>query len=85
MQPGFTRGFRPLTVLTADQVEEIHRGTLEVLWGTGVRIEHEKALKLFESNGFKVDHDEMRVRFPPQLVEEYLALAPSSWQARARD
>ncbi|GAI85417.1 unnamed protein product, partial [marine sediment metagenome] len=55
---GFTRNFRPLEILTEEQVEAIHRGTLEVLWVTGVRVEHERALKLFESNGCKVDYDD---------------------------
>ncbi|GAF76741.1 unnamed protein product, partial [marine sediment metagenome] len=59
---GFTRNFKPLEILTEEQVEAIHRGTLEVLWVTGVRVEHERALKLFESNGCKVDYDDMRVR-----------------------
>ena len=43
---GFTRNFRPLNVLTEEQVEAIHRGTLNVLEKTGMRFEHQKALKL---------------------------------------
>ncbi len=82
---GFTRRFKPLEILTDEQVEEIHRGTLEVLWTTGIRIEHKKALKLFEKAGCRVDYDEMRVRFPPSLVEEYLRNVPSHWHAKARD
>ena len=45
---GLTRNFKPLEVLTEEEIEAIHRGTLEVLWVTGVRVEHERALKLFE-------------------------------------
>jgi len=82
---GFTRNFKPLEILTEEQVEAIHRGTLEVLWVTGVRVEHERALKLFESNGCKVDYDDMRVRIPPALVEECIRKAPSSFHAEARD
>ena len=82
---GFTRRFPPLKVLTDEQVEEIHRGTLQVLWTTGVHIEHERALKLFEQHGCRVDHDAMRVRIPPGLVEECLRKAPSSFPAPARD
>ena len=84
-QNGFTRTFKPLEILTEEQVEAIHRGTLEVLWVTGVRMEHERALQLFEKNGCKVDHDEMRVRIPPGLVEESLRHCPSSFHAQARD
>ena len=52
---GFSRNFKPLEILTEEQVEAIHRGTLEVLWVTGVRVEHDRALKLFEKNDCKVD------------------------------
>ena len=82
---GFTRNFRPLEILSEEEIEAIHKGTLEVLWVTGVRVEHEKALKLFENNGCKVDHDEMMVRIPPALVEECLRKAPSSFHVKARD
>lgn len=82
---GFIRNFKPLEILTEEEVEAIHRGTLEVLWVTGVRVEHETALKLFEKNDCKVDFDEMRVRIPPALVEECLRKAPSSFHAQARD
>ncbi len=82
---GFTRKFRPLEILTEEEVEEIHRGTLEVLWVTGVRMEHEGALKLFEKNGCRVDYQEKRARIPPALAEECLRRAPSSFHAPARD
>ena len=82
---GFTRNFKPLEILTEGQVEAIHRGILEVLWVTGVRVEHDRALKLFEKNGCRVDYDDMRVRMPPALVEECLRKAPSSWHAKARE
>ena len=61
---GFTRKFKPLELLTEEEVESIHRGTLEVLWKTGVRMEHERALKLLERNGCKVDYGSSRVHFP---------------------
>ena len=81
---GFTRKFKPLEILTEEQVEAIHRGSLDVLEHTGVRFEHERALKLLEKNGCKVDYEERRVRFPPGLVEECLRKCPSSWHLRAR-
>ena len=85
MIKGFTRNFPPLEMLTEEQVEAIHRGTLDVLWETGVRFESEKALKLFEENDCKVDFEERRVRLPPGLVEECLRKAPSSFRIKARN
>lgn len=82
---GFARNFKPLEILGEEEIEAIHRATLEVLWITGIRVEHERALKLFEKNGSKVDYDEMRVRIPPALVEECLRKCPSSFIIKARD
>lgn len=82
---GFSRNFKPLEILTDEQVQAIHRGTLDVLQKTGLRIEHEKGLKVFEENGCDVDFDESRVRFPPGLVEECLRKAPSAFRVKARD
>ena len=82
---GFTRRFPALKVLSEEEVEEIHRATLQVLWTTGVHIEHERALDLLAQHGCKVDYDDMRVRMPPALVEQCLRQAPSSFPAPARD
>lgn len=67
---GFVRNFKPLEILTEEQVESINRGILYVLEETGVRVEHQKAMELLKKNGCKVDYDEMRVRIPSGLVEE---------------
>ena len=82
---GFTRKFRPLEILTEEQMESIHRATLDTLENTGVRIEHKKGLQLLEKNGCKVNFDDMRAKFPPSLVEECLRTTPSSFRVRARD
>lgn len=85
MLKGFTRNFPPLRILTEEQVEAIHQGTLDVLSETGIRMEHERALKLFEKNDCQVDYDQMRVRILPGVAEESLRRCPSSFRLRARD
>ena len=82
---GYTRNFPALKILTEEQMEEIHRGTLRVLWTTGVRMEHKEALETLERNGCKVDYEEMRVRFPSGLVEEALRRCPSTFHVKTRD
>ncbi len=82
---GYTRNFKPLEILTEEQMEAIHRGSLDVLETTGVRFEHKRALKLLEQNGCKVDYEDRRVRFPSGLVEECLRKCPSSFHLKARD
>ena len=82
---GFRRNFKPLEILTQEQLEAIHRGTLEVLWVTGVRMEHEGALTTLEKNGCKIDHEDFRAHFPPGLVEESLRNCPSTFHIKSRD
>jgi trimethylamine---corrinoid protein Co-methyltransferase len=82
---GFTRRFEPLKLIPDSQIEEIHRATLGVLQGTGVRFESKKALTLFEKNGCIVDRNTRLVKFPPHLVEECLRITPSSFYWKARD
>ncbi|MCL4458836.1 MAG: trimethylamine methyltransferase family protein [Chloroflexi bacterium] len=80
---GFTRKLRPLQMLTEEQVEAIHRATLDVLRETGIRIESDWALDFLAKNGCKVDREAMRVRFPEGLVEECLRRASSSFRVKA--
>ena len=81
----YVRRFKPLQVLSDQDLEQIHGATLEVLRKTGIRFEHSKALKMFDKNGCRVDWDEMRVYFPSSLVEESLKLCPSQFHVRARN
>ncbi len=82
---GFKRNFRPLEILSDEEIDVIHRGTLDILENTGIRLDHERGMKLFAKNGCKVSYDDMRVRIPPGLVEECLRKAPSSFRLRGRD
>jgi len=85
MIKGFTRKYKPLDILSEEEEEAIHRGALYVLEKTGMRVEHERALKLFADNDCLVDFDERRVRIPPGLVEECLRKCPSSFVLKARN
>lgn len=82
---GIRRNIPLLKILDEEALQEIHCGTLDVLWKTGLRIEHERALKILEGAGCKVDHDECRVRFPPALVEESVRKCPSTFIMKGRD
>ena len=46
---GFVRDFEPLRLLTEGEVERIHQGALDVLEVTGVRVDSERALKIYEN------------------------------------
>ena len=81
---GFKRNFRPIKMLTDEQIDKIHLGTLRILEETGLRIEHERALNLLRDNGCNVDFDKMQCRFPSWLVEECLRKCPRSFRIKAR-
>jgi trimethylamine--corrinoid protein Co-methyltransferase len=85
MLKGFTRKFKPLDLLAEEELEAIHRGALYVLEKTGMRVEHDRALKVYAGHGCIVDFEERRVRIPPGLVEECLRKCPSSYILKARN
>jgi len=67
--------FRPfLKVLSAEQIEQIHLATLEVLERTGVQLTHPKAREVLHGAGARIAGD--RVRIPAWLVEEAIRRAP---------
>ena len=75
----------PIEVLSADQVEAIHRGSLRVLAEIGMKVLDVEARRLLKAAGAMVDEEEMTVRFDPALVEEQVAKAPASFTVRARN
>jgi trimethylamine--corrinoid protein Co-methyltransferase len=82
---GFVRNFKPLEILTEEQVEEIHRGALDVLQVTGVQVESERALRIYEKGGCVVDYEDHRVRIPPGLVVQSIRQCPTSFHMKALD
>lgn len=64
-----------LSVVSPDQIAQIHLATLEVLERTGVQITHPRALEILHGAGAQIQGN--RVRLPAWLVEEAIAKAPS--------
>lgn len=86
MQVQTRRNFRPLEILSAEDVEEIHRASLAILRDTGVAFFGEKARRLLDnSTGATVDHDTQVVRFDPAFVEEMIATMPEQFTIHARN
>ncbi len=83
VRKGFVRKLKPLEMLTEEQIEEVHRATLEVLREPGVRLEDRGALDFLKKNGCAVEESSMRARFPEALVEECLRQVPSTYQVKA--
>jgi trimethylamine--corrinoid protein Co-methyltransferase len=81
---GFQRIFKPLEILTSEQIEKIYSGALDVLADTGIRFDHPRALELFAAAGAVVDFSQKMVKIPATLVEQTLSSCPRSFRMKAR-
>ncbi len=73
-----------LNVLTDDEVYEIHLATLEVLQKTGVFVEDEEAMEVFDAGGCMVDGKAKVVKIPPYVIEDSIRSAPATFVACGR-
>jgi trimethylamine--corrinoid protein Co-methyltransferase len=74
---GSTRRSPLLDLLSEEELEAICRGALFVLETTGMKLEHDRAWKLFAGSACRVEPEDTRVRIPPALVEECLLKCPA--------
>jgi trimethylamine--corrinoid protein Co-methyltransferase len=81
-------GFRcknPYEILSADEIEKIHVGSLEVLEETGISVADRRSRQILEDGGCQVDHETERVKFPPDLVQWAIDQCPDRFTLRARN
>ena len=67
-----------------EALELVHQTSLRILSEIGIAFYEDEALAILGQHGAEVD-DESVVRFDPELVEEYLAKAPSQFTQLARN
>jgi len=60
------------SVLSREDLEKIHKATIDVLEAAGLKITSRKCLKILEEKGCKVDYKRQVALFPSYLVEEAL-------------
>jgi trimethylamine--corrinoid protein Co-methyltransferase len=58
-----------IKILEQDEIEQIHRSTVEILSTVGCRLPHRHVLDLMRQAGAEVDDGTATVRLPPDLVE----------------
>ncbi|MFV0363285.1 MAG: glutamate mutase L [Suipraeoptans sp.] len=61
-----------MTVLSEDEIYQIHMNVMEVLWQVGILVEEKESLQLLEKNGAKVDYEKMRAYLPADLIQHAL-------------
>jgi trimethylamine--corrinoid protein Co-methyltransferase len=74
-----------LNSFSDDELYDIHIATLEVLEKTGLFIETDEALDLFDGFGAQVDRANNIVRIPPYMVDDAIRSAPSKILLAGRD
>ncbi len=77
--------YRPIEVLSADQIEQIHNTSLDVIETLGVDMWSDEGLDIFESAGAEVDRAGRHVRIDRALIEEAVAKAPASFTLTPRN
>src|SRR5690348_14681236 len=77
--------FRPLEVVSADELEAIHGASLRILSEIGLECLGEDVLDAFAGAGAMVDRATRQVRLDPAQVEELVALAPAEFTLHARN
>ena len=87
-QPPFRRlkhRFPPTPVVSEDELESIHRASLEVLRDIGLDVLHDNARAIMKRAGADVREGSERVRFDPDMILEWVSHAPSEVWMNARN
>lgn len=74
-----------LNALTEDELYAIHCAILEVLQYTGLKVDSEEAQDIFDGGGCYVDRKENIVKIPPNIVEDAIRSAPSTFLLAGRN
>jgi trimethylamine--corrinoid protein Co-methyltransferase len=77
--------FPPMSILSDDQIELLHRKSLELLRDFGCNFLGEEARAILKQAGAEVEPGGMRVRFDPAMVEQTIATAPKSFRLHSRN
>lgn len=73
------------SLLSPDQVQQVHDASLEILESVGLLVRNERARAIFARHGCHVDAASGVVRFPGAVVERHRASLPPTFTFGARD
>lgn len=77
--------WKPLEILTDEQVEQIHNASMHILENIGIDFLDDEALALWQAAGAKVDRQTQHVWLDRGLITELVAKAPAEFTLRARN
>jgi len=71
--------------MSPEECQRIHQTSLRILDEIGVRLEHDDIIATLLKAGARPGAGAREVRFPPEMVRDYLALTPETVELAARD
>ena len=74
--------FKPLS---SHEVSNMYEKCLHLLSTSGVKVDHQEALKMLDKAGAQVNADDKRVRFPVDIIESALRSVPHSVTLAGRE
>ncbi len=79
------RAFAPTSVLSEEEEQQVHDISLRLLSETGLKFLSPEAWDVLEANGCAVDRSSGNVLFPAEVIEHFIALAPSEFTLHAQN
>jgi trimethylamine--corrinoid protein Co-methyltransferase len=74
-----------LKILSEDEIQRIYRSSLALLEDPGILSESSLFLEIFQKGGALVDWEKRTIRVPPDMVEQAIRSAPSSFVLYGRN
>lgn len=71
-------------IIDEGQIDQLAKGTLEILAETGIHCPSDKCRRIYADHGAQVDFEKQIVRLPPDLVTASLSTAPRFYTMGAR-
>ena len=79
------RRYAPVALASEDELESIHLASLKVLAETGLNVLHDGAREIMREAGAITQAVDTRVRFDPDMIMQFVAMAPSEFTLHARN
>ena len=77
--------YPPFAIFSEDEIEAIHRTSLQILEEIGIKTLLPEARAIFQKAGAEVDEGEQRVRLPEELVMQAMASIPARVRLQPRN
>ncbi|MCP4695143.1 MAG: Trimethylamine methyltransferase MttB, partial [Desulfobacterales bacterium] len=74
-----------LSVLSDDDLDQIHLATLDVLWSIGIKVKSPRARAVMGDHGCVVNEKTEIVKIPGNLVEKAIQSTPATYRAHGID